>query len=359
MAGNEADQGGPVGPDPDARADEVARLEAALDRAREREARLAAILESAADYAILTVDGAGRVTSWNLGARNLLGWSEAEALGMDVARIFTPEDRARDAPAREMALARAAGRAEDERWHQRKDGRRFWGSGLLLPLRGSDAGGFLKVLRDETARREAEERQGLLIRELAHRVKNSLALVLAMARQTRLRAADLDDFLGTFGDRLQAMAAAHDLLSANGWSGTPLAAVLRAALAPHLARVRLGRLPELRLTPAAAQDLTLALHELAANAARHGALAVAEGSVALVGHLAGDVLVLTWEEAGGPPVAPPAERGFGTTLLEQVIARRYAGEVRMEWHPTGLACTLRLPRASVAAPEDWPAADPD
>jgi PAS domain S-box-containing protein len=235
----------------------VARLQAALGEAREREARPAAILESAADYAILTIDRAGRVTSWNQGARNLLGWEEREALGMDARPTFTPEDRARGAPEAEMALALAAGRAEDERWHQRKDGGRFWGSGLLLPLRGAMAAGFVKVMRDQTARRVAEKRQGVLLRELAHRVKNSLALILAIARQTRLRAADLDDFLGRFMDRLHALAAVHDLLSENGWSSTPLAALLPAALAPQLERVRLGPLPDLRLTPAAAQDLAL------------------------------------------------------------------------------------------------------
>src|SRR5688500_4496692 len=116
---------------------EITRLQQELDRAREREARLGAILESAADYAIFTTDPAGRVTSWNAGARHLLGWGEAEALGMDSRRLFTPEDRERGAPEAERAVALAEGRAEDERWHLRKDGSRFWGSGLLLPLQGA------------------------------------------------------------------------------------------------------------------------------------------------------------------------------------------------------------------------------
>jgi two-component sensor histidine kinase len=248
-----------------------------------------------------------------------------------------------------MAKALAEGRAEDERWHARKDGSRFWGSGLLLPLRGAVAGGFLKVMRDQTARREGDERQGLLIRELAHRVKNSLALIMAMARQTGLRAADLDGFLGAFEGRLKALAAAHDLLSEAGWRSTPLAALIRAALAPHDdGRVRLGRVPDLRLKPAAAQDLVLALHELATNAAKHGALAAPDGSVTLEGRVSGDALVLSWREAGGPPVAPPTDRGFGTTLLERVVAHRHGGRVRFGWRPAGLACAVRLPLAEVA-----------
>ena len=100
-----------------------------------------------------------RVTGWNKGAENLLGWSEAEALGMDGRLTFTPEDRELGEPEAEMARAAAEGRAGNERWHRRKDGGRFWGSGLLVPLRGGERG-FLKVMRDRTARREGDERQG-------------------------------------------------------------------------------------------------------------------------------------------------------------------------------------------------------
>jgi two-component sensor histidine kinase len=247
-----------------------------------------------------------------------------------------------------MAKALAEGRAENERWHVRRDGSRFWGSGVMLPLRGAAAGGFLKVMRDETARREGDERQSLLIRELAHRVKNSLALIMAMARQTGLSAADLDEFLGTFEGRLKALAGVHDLLSERGWRGPPLAALIRAALAPHEGRVRLGRMAELSLTPAAAQDLVLALHELATNAAKHGALSAPHGSVTLEGRVSDDELVLTWGEAGGPPAASPRHRGFGTTLLEQAVARQNKGRVGFDWRPEGLACTLVLPLAQVA-----------
>jgi PAS domain S-box-containing protein len=337
---------------------ENARLRRELDRAREGEARLAAVLESAADYAILTTDHGGRVTGWNAGARNLLGWDEAEALGMDNRLTFTPEDRERGAPEAEMAKALAEGRAENERWHMRKDGSRFWGSGVMLPLRGAAAGGFLKVMRDETARREGDERQSLLIRELAHRVKNSLALIMAMARQTGLSAADLDEFLGTFEGRLKALAGVHDLLSERGWRGPPLAALIRAALAPHEGRVRLGRMAELSLTPVAAQDLVLALHELATNAAKHGALSAPHGSVTLEGRVSDDELVLTWGEAGGPPAVPPMRRGVGTTLLEQAVAHQNKGRVGFDWRPEGLACTLVLPLAEIVDRAASPAPAP-
>jgi PAS domain S-box-containing protein len=117
---------------------------------------LRAILDSAAGHAILTLDPAGRVTSWNTGARDLLGWEEAEALGMDGRLVFTPEDRDRGVPEAETARAAAEGRAEGERWHQRKDGGRFWAARLLVPLRGAAAPGFLAIVRDRTAEREAD-----------------------------------------------------------------------------------------------------------------------------------------------------------------------------------------------------------
>jgi len=338
--------------------DEVARLRRELDAARENAAVCRAILESATDYAIITIDSDARVTGWNTGARNLFGWTETEALGMDSRLTFTPEDRERVQPEVEIARALARGRAENERWHMRKDGSRFWGSGLLLPLRGAQAGGFLKIMLDRTDRREAEQRQSVLIRELAHRVKNTLALILAMARQTGLTAADLAAFLDSFEGRLRALAAAHDLVSEAGWRSTSLNDLARTALAAHDepggGRIRIS-VQELPVNPAAAQSLVLALHELATNAAKHGALSAPGGEVILEGRVEaasdGEELVLAWREAGGPSAVEPREPGFGTTLLEQVAAYQHNGRIAFDWRPEGLTCTMRLPLAEVVGGE--------
>ena len=115
---------------------------------------LRAILESATDYAIITLDLNGSVTSWNSGARNILGWDEGAVLGRDGALIFTPEDREAGAPQQEMQKALAEGRALDERWHLRKDRTRFWGNGVLMPFRDGELLGYLKILRDRTAERQ-------------------------------------------------------------------------------------------------------------------------------------------------------------------------------------------------------------
>jgi|GEM_PF-2173284 len=126
----------------------------------DRERFLESLLESATDYAIISLDALGRITGWNSGAERILGWSEAEALGQDTGLFFTSEDRAAGVPEREMAVARTARQGVDERWHLRKDGSLFWGTGSLMPLVDDETGlfeGYLKILRDRTAQRQAEE----------------------------------------------------------------------------------------------------------------------------------------------------------------------------------------------------------
>jgi two-component system CheB/CheR fusion protein len=151
----------------------------AEEQARASEARMRMVAESANDYAIITQDQEGRVTSWNKGAEQLFGWSAAEMAGQPLDRLFTPEDLAAGAPADELRRAREDGRAEDERWHLRKDGSRFFCSGVTTPLRNGDFYGYAKIARDETAReRQGKEREQALTREQAVRsdVESAAAL---------------------------------------------------------------------------------------------------------------------------------------------------------------------------------------
>jgi PAS domain S-box-containing protein len=143
-----------------------------LSALRDTEGRLRFILESATDFAIITSDLAGHITGWNAGARNILGWEEAEVLGRDGGLIWTPEDRAAHAPEAEMRAAREFGRAVDERWHVKRDGSRFWGSGYLTPMHDGTGAllGYVKILRDHTeqrlaiaALRASEERLRLIV----------------------------------------------------------------------------------------------------------------------------------------------------------------------------------------------------
>jgi PAS domain S-box-containing protein len=117
------------------------------------------IVESAQDFAIFTIDIDNKITSWNRGAKRVLGYSEAEAIGMSAKEIFTPDDRAKKEPEKEIVTARRKGRAQDERWHLRKGGSRLWGSGLMMPLRDDTERivGYLKIFRDLTDRKMAQD----------------------------------------------------------------------------------------------------------------------------------------------------------------------------------------------------------
>ena len=329
---------------------------------REHEERLHLILDSAIEYAIFTTDLDRRVVSWNAGAKRVLGWTEQEIMGRSADIIFTPEDRAAGVPEREATTALGEGRAENERWHLRRDGTRFWASGLSMPLRDPAARpdapplGLLTVMRDQTERRRAEERRTLLANELNHRVKNTLVVVQSLTSLgTRGGSPDLSAFAAAFQRRILALARAHDLLTREDWTGAPLDGVVRASLAPLIAdgsRVDLSACdaPGVVLPPGAALTLAMAIHELATNAVRHGALSVEGGRVQLA-YVGGDGdggggarNALEWVERGGPPIAgPPVRRGFGLRLLERGLAMQAGMAADIRFEPEGLRCTLRMP----------------
>jgi PAS domain S-box-containing protein len=256
-----------------------------------------------------------------------------EAAGSALVRALEEAMRTRR-PARLEAVSAVAGRWIEADVHPAPDG------------------GLTVAFRDVHERRLAEERQHLLVAELAHRIKNTFALVLAIAEQTRRTVSSPDAFHAVFRDRLAALARAHDALRRGGDTGTTLEAVAREALAPYgggAARVAVVG-PEVRLSSGAAVALGMAFHELATNAAKHGALSVPGGRVRLCWGAAetdGDGArwhEVLWEESGGPPVAEaPARRGFGTRLLERGLAAQIGGAVSLDFASSGLRCRIRIP----------------
>lgn len=311
---------------------------------RRADERLRLILESAVDFAIFTLDRKGIVTSWNSGAERLLGYDEDEIIGRNARIIFTPEDCDRQAPEWEIRTAKEQGRAEDERWHLRKDGSRFWGSGLMMPLRDDPEGGLLKIMRDDTKRRRAEEVQRLLIGELNHRVKNTLATVQSLTEQTLRTTESPQAFASALRNRLFAMARAHDLLTRERWEGASLEDILRAALAPWLqeSRITLSG-PYLHLGAQQALALTMAFHELATNAVKHGSLSAPEGRLKVAWKVGADV-VIEWNETGGPMVSPPQKQGFGSRVLNRALAAELGGSVELDFDGRGLRCVIRFER---------------
>jgi two-component sensor histidine kinase len=192
-------------------------------------------------------------------------------------------------------------------------------------------------------------RQAFLMAELEHRLKNILANIQAVLRHSRRSTTDIESFVRDFEARLRALATAHELLHGSRWEGTRLWRLASEELRPHADGAAPGRAsvsgPDLMLRPKAALALSLALHELVTNAAKHGALSVPEGRVALRWRLTPTGLVLRWEEHGGPPMAVPARRGFGLTVIERSLAHELGGDSRLDFTPDGLRCTLCLPSA--------------
>jgi two-component sensor histidine kinase len=212
------------------------------------------------------------------------------------------------------------------------------------------------IVQDVTARRLEDDQRQELMAELDHRVKNVLATVQALAVQTAKRTTSLQAFLSNFGGRLKAMASANELLTAARWRGAAVEHLVAAelkALAPGQTR---SNGPELFLTPRAANALSLALHELAANAVKFGALSTEAGHVDVrwSGTAKGG-FELTWTESGGPSVVAPTRRGFGSTLLEQVTGRELNGDALVEYPPAGVRARLRAgPQAVAPRPETVP-----
>jgi two-component sensor histidine kinase len=185
-----------------------------------------------------------------------------------------------------------------------------------------------------------------LTRELNHRVKNTLANVLSIVSLTRRRATSIDDFAESLTGRLKALSATHDLLSQTDWREAPIHQLVRAELAPYLdeegMRISMEG-PEISLSANEALSLGLAIHELATNAAKYGALSNERGTVQVTWTLQSpEVAEIVWQEAGGPPVVPPSRRGFGIELIERIVAQELNSKVDLEFLPTGVRCRLRV-----------------
>ena len=215
---------------------------------------------------------------------------------------------------------------------------------VLIEADGQHRSLSLQVL-DISARRQAEEVRSLLIGELNHRIKNTLANVQAIARQTLRQSADLAEFDRSFSGRLQALARAHSILSDATWSSAPLDDLIEDHIrAGTLAADRLRRTgPRVEISPENMLRMALTLHELTTNAQKYGALSVPGGEVHLDWKLEGEGLVLRWQEKGGPPVTAPARTGFGLTLIAS-SAGGEEGTVAAEWSREGVVWTIRLLR---------------
>jgi two-component sensor histidine kinase len=260
----------------------------------------------------------------------------------DLEALIHPEDRPRRQAAIDEAIA-TGGEMELEYRTFRPDGTVGW---VLARGRAAYEDGqavlMAGISMDVTQRKRAEARQNLLINELNHRVKNTLASVQSLAMlswQGDQPAAE------AFLQRLHALARVHDLLSEAAWEGAALGDVVRRTLAPYEdAQPRLTIAgPAVRLNPNAAVTLSMAFHELATNAIKYGALSVPTGRIEILWRAQDGAVTIDWRESAGPAVAEPTHHGFGSRLIEQGLARELDGHAAFDFRPEGLVCSIRLP----------------
>jgi PAS domain S-box-containing protein len=318
---------------------------------RESEARLQEAL-TAGRVMAFEWDPATRQSHRSANAALILGSESKEGGGGKVntflARVH-PDDRARF-KAHLFGVSRERPSFSVSFRYLRPDGREVWleetasaefdAAGRCVRLKG--------LTRDITEQKRAEERQNLLIAELDHRVKNALACVAVVAQHTRERSRCMDEFVERLTGRIQSMANTHALLSRGRWQGASVSDLARCVLAPCLAEGNaVVEGPEVVLSAEATQALAMAIHELVTNAAKYGALSTPEGRVSVRWDCRrGDRrrrLVLDWQETGGPPVVPPSHRGYGTSVIRDLIPYELGGAVDLSFAPEGVRCRLDIP----------------
>jgi PAS domain S-box-containing protein len=327
---------------------DVTSAKHAADALRESEGRLRLAQEA----------GGVGAYDWNLEtgelytsevAKRLWGIAPDAAVTMGYAAgLIHPEDRPGSMAAAGRPLEEMAGHAE-YRILRADTGEMRWMSRQVEIVRDEDGRPVRVVgaLTDITERKRLTEHQQLLINELNHRVKNTLATVQSILNQTLRRGHSPEELKALFASRLMALSAAHDVLTRAHWESAALCDIVAGALTPfqgpELPRVRIAG-PQVLLAPNVALAIAMALHELATNAAKYGALSNATGVVSLDWTLAGEgapELELVWRELRGPPVTPPATRGFGSRLLQQGLAGELGSPAEMDFHPEGLVCRMR------------------
>ncbi|HET7300243.1 MAG TPA: PAS domain-containing protein [Oleiagrimonas sp.] len=315
-------------------------------------ARLAAIVNSSRD-AIFGFSLDDRIVSWNPSAERIFGLPAAEAIGQPL-QMLQPQDASPEAEAffnngeREQQCP-----IFDMSW-VRPDGQSVPLEVSYSPVR-DDQGNMIAgkiIARDITDRRQSERHTEMMLGELNHRVKNTLASVQAIAVQTLASSRSLAEFRTAFVERLLALSNTHNLLASEAWQGAKLANIIDNELAPYQREGRQRATlsgDDLKLDSKAALALAMAIHELATNAGKYGALSVREGRVEIAWkirrHNAHIWLHMTWTERDGPPVVPPSRQGFGTRLITDGIVYELGGEVKLDYPSTGVICIFDVPLA--------------
>jgi PAS domain S-box-containing protein len=324
-------------------------LEVAL---KESERRLSAIISQAA-AGVAETDLQGHFTLSNPLFCRIAGRTKAELSMLRMEDILHPDDRARNADV--LSVISSDGKVVDlDVRFVKPDGQVIWVHKSISPTAAPDGqvNRILAVVVDITDQKLAEAHRELLLHELSHRVKNTLATVQSIARQTAPGAASVEDYRTAFISRLQSLARTQNLLQTSDWHGALLKDVVLSELAPYQTDRKRWVVegPDVLLTSNAALALGMAVHELATNAAKYGALSDGTGQVSVewtaVPTSSGRLLKIQWLESGGPVVLASQKKGFGTRLITQGLALQLDGKIKLDFNPVGVSCTIEvnLPR---------------
>lgn len=312
--------------------------------------RLASIVESSHD-AIISKDLNGIIKTWNKGAERLFGYVASEIIGKPVL-VLIPQHLQHQEQDILGRIRRGERIDHYETIRRRKDGGLVEISLTVSPVKDANGGivGASKIARDISEQKRAEERIGLLAREVDHRAKNVLALVQATVHLTQ--ASTVEDFKEAIDGRLQAIANAHTFFTASHSTGADLHALLSTEFAllgeDSQKCVKIDG-ASLTLEPSTAQSMAVIVHELTTNSVKYGALSVAGGGVQVEWSDDARGFVFCWSESGGPSISPPRHRGFGTRVIEQMVRSQMKGDVSLDWREQGLVCKITVPR--LPAPE--------
>lgn len=334
---------------------ELEEVGAALDAAMAKNSRLAAIVASSGD-AIMSIDLDGTVRTWNSAAEELFGYSAEEIVGKPKTLIVPADHIDEYYEQRTRIVAGEIIHAETVR--KKKDGTRVHVRLNAAPVYKADGKiiAISSIIHDITSRKEDESHRQFLTRELAHRSKNQLAIVQSIANQTGRNAKSVPEFVATFTSRLKSLAVSHELLVSRDWLDGPLRELVKLQLSAFVDDHVKDRIdvsgPHVIVSATAAQAIGLALHELATNAVKYGALSEPQGRIKLHWSVKDDRLSIDWIEEGGPKIEkPPEQTGFGSRVIETMAASTVSGKANIDYHRDGLRWHLEfdLPVAAAAA----------
>ncbi len=327
------------------------RMEEAL---RESEATFRAMFSISSVGKVQADPHTGVFLRANAAMSELTGYTETELLRLGFAQITHPEDWLQDKEGIRRLVSGEAVKFDTETRYVRQDGSIVWVRATLNLISGEDGRPLrtTAVIQDINERKRAEEHAQVLMREVNHRAKNMLTLVQAIARQTA--AADPKEFISRFDQRVQALAASQDVLVKSGWQRVPLESLIRAQLA-HFQDLLDSRIviqgPSLNISATAAQTIGIAVHELATNASKYGALSNGRGRVEIAWTMLGGDGVprfrMQWSEAEGPPVAAPERVGFGSTVLQHLARMSLSADAQLNFAASGLVWEITCPASRI------------